>query len=83
MYILTMDNNKNDQDIGEEDQESEVNKRLYFKSVDKLYRLITKNYRDGDMLMYDPYIFSNLRHKDFVDWLLANNEEIADILNEI
>ncbi len=57
-------------------------KYILLKKIEVLYNSVFKDFRNGDKIVYNPYIMSKLSLEKFVDWIVENNKYVADIMNK-
>jgi len=51
---------------------------LFMNRIHELYLNVMTAYRNGGLLIYNPDIFANLTEQQFIDWILENNQAVAD-----
>ncbi len=61
---------------------TEKEKNKIFDDLRKIYRLVFKKYRVGNLPIYNPDIFSELTEEGFIYWVSKNNPDMAHILDQ-
>lgn len=63
------------------DPEKQEKKRIeIIEKIGKLYDVID-SFRNGDLLVYNPNIFSKLTKTEFTQWVISNNKNLINLFN--
>lgn len=53
-------------------------KSFYLEQINILYKKVIEPFQKAQSIIYDPYLFNDLTREKFIDWVINNNNDIAE-----
>ena len=73
---IISDHQMNDIEIA---MDKESKKNLIIDQINKLYDNTIYKFQTANLLIYRPNIFSRLTKQKFIEWIVMNNTDIAEL----
>ena len=75
---IISDHQMNDIEIA---MDKESKKNLIIDQINKLYDNTIYKFQTANLLIYRPHIFSRLTKQKFIEWIVMNNTDIAELFD--
>jgi hypothetical protein len=72
----------NDNQYTDTELDNIYRKTVILDNLIKLYENSFESFHNGDLMVYNPAIFSKITRKQFIDWVINNNTELSNLFLE-
>lgn len=64
------------------DTQKEIQQSTAIDCLYQLYKNTFEPFRKGEMLVFNPNVFSGLTAEKFIDWAINNNPDLAELFSK-